>query len=227
MRNHGTDSYHETAVVLSLSVQFTFGQSNPTYLIIAADGQKFVMRKKPPGKLISTMSHRVEREYQIIRALEGTDIPVPKAYALCMDDSIIGTPFYIMEFLDGRIFEDQTMPGIPAEERGALWRNAIKILARFHSIDPQKVGLESYGKAGKFYNRQIRTWETICAIQEKVVDVRTRQPVGRLPYLNECLQVFRNQRLQPKDRLSLIHGDFCLDNLVFHKTEPRVIGILE
>lgn len=185
------------------------------------------MRKKPPGKLISSMSHRVEREYQILRALEDTDLPVPKTYALCTDTSVIGTPFYIMQFLDGRVFEDQTMPGVPSEERDALWRDAIKTLAKFHSIDPREVGLERYGKAGGFYNRQLQTWETICSKQAKVMDVTTGAPLGKLPYLDECLQTFKNQRMQPKDRISLVHGDFRIDNLVFHKTEPRVIGILE
>lgn len=185
------------------------------------------MRKKPPGKLISKMSHRVEREYQILRALESTDIPVPKTYSLCMDDSVIGTPFYIMEFLDGRIFEDQTMPGVAPEERAALWREAIRTLAKFHSVDPREVGLERYGKAGGFYNRQIQTWETICAMQEKVVDVTTNRPIGKLPFFEQCVQSFKNERSQPKDRMSLVHGDFRIDNLVFHPTEPRVIGVLE
>lgn len=185
------------------------------------------MRKKPPGKLISRMSHRVEREYQILRALEDTEIPVPKTYALCTDSSIIGTPFYVMEFLDGRVFEDQTMPGVSAEDREALWSDAIKTLAKFHSIDPQEIGLERYGKTGGYYNRQIQTWEAICAMQQKVVDSTTRKPLGKLPYVDECLQMFKNQRVQPKDRMSLVHGDFRIDNLVFHKTEPRVIGILE
>lgn len=97
--------------------QFGFGQSNPTYQLTAANGQKFVMRKKPPGKLVSKTAHQVDREYRVIHALEKTDVPVPKAYALCEDDSVIGSAFYIMEFLDGRIIEDSTMPGVSAEDR--------------------------------------------------------------------------------------------------------------
>jgi acyl-CoA dehydrogenase len=207
--------------------KFTFGQSNPTYQLIAADGQKYVMRKKPPGKLISKMSHRVEREYEILSALADTEIPVPKTYALCMDDTVIGTPFYIMEFLDGRVFEDQTLPGVTPEERDALYRDAIRTLAKFHCVDPMSVGLERFGRVGGFYNRQIQTWEAICSMQEKVVDVTTNEPVGRLPFFEECLQFFKDERSQPKDRVSLVHGDFRIDNLVFHKTEPRVIGVLE
>jgi aminoglycoside phosphotransferase (APT) family kinase protein len=101
--------------------QFGYGQSNPTYQLTDRTGNKFVMRKKPPGKLLSKTAHQVEREYRIIHSLENTDVPVPKAYCLCEDSSVVGTPFYIMEFLDGRIFEDPAFPGVPAEERTALY----------------------------------------------------------------------------------------------------------
>ena len=103
------------------SSQFGFGQSNPTYQLTAANGQKFVMRKKPPGKLVSKTAHQVDREYRVIHALAKTDVPVPKAYALCVDDSVIGSAFYIMEFLDGRIIEDSTMPGVSAEDRKEMY----------------------------------------------------------------------------------------------------------
>ena len=185
------------------------------------------MRKKPPGKLVSKTAHKVEREYRILHALEHTDVAVPKTYALCEDDSVIGTPFYIMEFLDGRIFEDFLMPGLSAEERNALWKEAVYTLARFHAVDPKKVGLEKFGKASGFYNRQINTWNTICQSQEKVADIETGEPVGRLPHFEEIMRFFKNEKLQPKDRTALVHGDYKIDNLVFHKTEPRVIGILE
>lgn len=209
------------------SRQFGFGQSNPTYQLTAADGQRFVMRKKPPGKLLSKTAHKVEREYRIMHALEGTDVAVPKTYALCEDESVIGTPFYVMEFLDGRIFEDFTMPGVSAQEREALWREAVETLARFHAVDRKEVGLEGFGRAGGFYGRQIKTWTTICASQAKVVDVETGEAVGKLPHFDETVRFFKNERLQPKDRATLVHGDYKIDNLVFHKTEPRVIGILE
>ncbi|KAI5466264.1 kinase-like domain-containing protein [Mariannaea sp. PMI_226] len=207
--------------------QFGFGQSNPTYQITAADGQRFVMRKKPPGKLISKTAHKVEREHRIMHALEKTDVAVPKMYCLCEDDSIIGTPFYIMEFLDGRIFEDFTMPDVSVAEREAMWRDAVKTLARFHAVDYKKVGLERFGKPSGFYNRQVDTWFTICGKQEQAVDVETKEPVGKLPYFDETVRFFKNERLQPKDRATLVHGDYKIDNLVFHKTEPRVIGILD
>lgn len=102
-------------------MQFSFGQSNPTYQLTAADKKRYVLRKKPPGKLLSKTAHKVEREYKIIHSLGQTDVPVPKAYCLCEDDAVIGTPFYIMEFLDGRMFTDPAMPGVSAEERNALY----------------------------------------------------------------------------------------------------------
>ena len=185
------------------------------------------MRKKPPGKLISKTAHKVEREYRVMHALGGTGVAVPKTYCLCEDESIIGTPFYIMEFLDGRIIEDFTMPDVTPEERTQMWKDATQTLARLHAVDYRKVGLESFGKSVGFYNRQIQTWTTICASQEKVVDVETKEPVGKLPHFEESVRFFMNEKAQPKDRATLVHGDYKIDNLVFHKTEPRVIGILE
>ncbi|RDA87336.1 hypothetical protein CP532_2613 [Ophiocordyceps camponoti-leonardi (nom. inval.)] len=207
--------------------QFGFGQSNPTYLITDADGQRFVVRKKPPGKLLSQTAHKVEREYRIMRALDATDVPVPKTYCLCEEASIIGTPFYVMEFIDGRILEDFAMPGVGADERTRMWRAATETLARLHAVDFVKVGLADFGRHAGFYGRQLRTWSTICAKQEAVTDVETGEPVGRLPHQDDMIRFFSDEKLRPRDRATLVHGDFKIDNLVFHKTEPRVIGILD
>lgn len=185
------------------------------------------MRKKPPGKLLSKTAHAVEREYRIMHALEGSDVAVPKTYCLCEDDSVIGTPFYIMEFLDGRIIEDFTMPGVSAEDRTAMWRDAIHTLAKFHAVDFKKVGLGNFGRTTGFYNRQIATWSTIATSQSKVVDVDSKEVVGQISHFDDSIRFFKNEKLQPKDRATLVHGDYKIDNLVFHKTEPRVIGILE
>lgn len=185
------------------------------------------MRKKPPGKLVSKTAHKVEREYRVLHALEHTDVAVPKTYCLCEDDSIIGTPFYIMEFLDGRIIEDFSIPDVTPEERNQMWRAAVETLARFHAVDYRKIGLEKFGKPSGFYDRQVQTWSTICEAQEAVEDVETGEKVGRLPHFEELIRYFTDKRLQPKDRTTLVHGDYKIDNLVFHKTEPRVIGILE
>ncbi|KAL2159302.1 hypothetical protein VTH06DRAFT_2737 [Thermothelomyces fergusii] len=207
--------------------QFGFGQSNPTYQLTAADGARYVLRKKPPGPLVSKTAHRIEREYQIIHALEKTDVPVPKAYCLCEDESIIGTPFYIMEFLDGRIFEDPVIPSVLPDHRRAIWADAVRTLAKLHRIDPRSVGLENFGKHTGFYTRQVKTWRAVCDAQAAIRDVETREAVGQLPHFDELMEFFADERQQPADRGTLIHGDFKIDNLVFHKTEPRVIGILD
>ncbi|PHH69712.1 hypothetical protein CDD80_6553 [Ophiocordyceps camponoti-rufipedis] len=207
--------------------QFGFGQSNPTYLVTGADGRRLVLRKKPPGKLVSQTAHKVEREYRIMRALEATAVAVPKTYGLCEDASVIGTPFYMMDYLDGRIFEDFAMPDVGADERTRLWRAATETLARLHAVDFHRVGLADFGRHSGFYGRQVKTWSTICASQEAVVDVETGDPVGRLPHQDELVRFFGDERLRPRDRATLVHGDFKIDNIVFHKTEARVIGILE
>ncbi|QUC17785.1 uncharacterized protein UV8b_02026 [Ustilaginoidea virens] len=207
--------------------QFGFGQSNPTYLITAADSSKFVMRKKPPGRLVSRTAHKVEREYRVLHALRNTNVAVPRTFSLCCDDSGIGTPFYIMEFLDGRIIQDFTLPEATPEERTAMWRAAVETLARLHAVDYREAGLETFGKPGGFYGRQVRTWSTICLAQEAVEDVETGEQVGRLPHFEELVGFFAREQRQPTDRTTLVHGDYKIDNLVFHKTEPRVIGILD
>jgi aminoglycoside phosphotransferase (APT) family kinase protein len=185
------------------------------------------MRKKPPGKLLSKTAHRVDREYRILHALEKTDVAAPKTYILCEDDSIIGTPFYVMSYLDGRIFEDPAIPGVSPEERTAMWHDAIRQLARFHRVSPASVGMGSFGKPTGFYNRQIALFKSLCLAQASAKDIETQQPVGQIPHFDETIKFFSQRRTQPRDRGTFIHGDFKIDNVVFHKTEPRVIGILE
>ncbi|KAI1192670.1 phosphotransferase enzyme family protein [Nemania serpens] len=207
--------------------QFGFGQSNPTYQLTSADGRRYVMRKKPPGKLLSKSAHKVEREYRVIAALGPTSVPVPRAYCLCEDDAVVGTPFYVMEFLDGRIFEDLSIPGVPAAERTRLWRAAVETLAGLHGVDFRGLGLASYGRSDGFYDRQLATWRQICAAQARAVDVDTREPVGQIPHFDDILRFFADGALQPRDRGTLVHGDYKLDNMVFHRTEARVIGLLD
>jgi len=207
--------------------QFGYGQSNPTYQLTDKTGQKYVMRKKPPGKLLSATAHKVEREYRIIHALEKTDVPVPKAYCLCEDSSIVGTPFYIMSFLDGRIFEDPALPGVSSEHRNAMWKDAIETLAKFHRVDPASVNLSTFGKPSGFYNRQLTTFNTIQNAQASAKDKNTGVPVGKIPHFDDMVKFFGDPKTQPKDRSSFVHGDYKIDNMVFHKTEPRVIGILD
>ena len=186
-----------------------------------------MLRKKPPGRLVSKTAHKVEREYRIITALAATDVPVPKTYCLCEDSSVIGTPFYIMSYLDGRIFEDPVIPNALPDQRRAIWADAVRVLARLHRVDPRAIGLEDFGRRSGFYSRQVATWRTICNAQADVRDVETREPVGPLPHFDAMMEFFADESQQPVDRATLIHGDFKIDNIVFHKTEPRVIGILE
>ncbi|KAF2465268.1 APH-domain-containing protein [Lindgomyces ingoldianus] len=207
--------------------QFGFGQSNPTYLLTSPNSSKFVMRKKPPGKLVSKTAHKVEREYQIIRALQSTNVPVPKVYCLCEDESVIGSPFYIMEFLDGRIFTEPYFPGVSELERRDMWHDAIRTLAKLHKLVPKEIGLERYGKPNGFYNRQIKTFKALGEAQSKTKDTETGEEVGEVPRMDELVAFFSDPKSQPKDRGTPIHGDYKIDNLVYHKTEPRVIGILD
>lgn len=132
-----------------------------------------------------------------------------------------------MSFLDGRIIEDPAIPGVSPEERRALWSEAIRTLAKLHRVDPKAVGLETFGKPSGFYNRQLQTWKTICEAQAATKDVDTGVAVGPLPRFDDMMAFFADVSRQPKDRGTIIHGDYKIDNLVFHKTEPRVIGILE
>ncbi|KZF25894.1 APH-domain-containing protein [Xylona heveae TC161] len=221
-------SNHVPEIAIPVKIkQFGFGQSNPTYQLTDRTGMRYVLRKKPPGKLLSRTAHRVDREYRIIDALQGTDVPVPRAYCLCEDDSVIGTPFYVMSFLDGRIFEDPTFPGVSPAERYEMWHDAIRTLAKLHRIDPASIGLESYGKASGFYNRQLQTFNTISNSQAQTEDIDTKKPVGKIPHFDDMQAFFRDPKMQPRDRGTLIHGDYKIDNLVYHKTKPIVIGILD
>lgn len=132
-----------------------------------------------------------------------------------------------MEFLDGRIFEDPAIPGVSEKDRTEMWRSAITTLAKFHRVKPSSVGLETYGKHSGFYNRQLMTFATISTVQSEVKDKDTGKPVGKIPHFDDMVAFFENQDTQPKDRGTLVHGDYKIDNVVFHKTEPRVIGILD
>jgi len=224
---------HVSAVSLPVTIsQFSFGQSNPTYLLTDSTKQRYVLRKKPPGKLLSRTAHRVEREYRIMLALGSmdTDVPVPKMYCLCNDESVLGTPWYLMEYLDGRIFEDAVMPSVEPGERAAMWQDAIQTLAKFHAFNPAALGLDDFGHKGDFYDRQLVTWKKICDVQANTRDVETGVPVGPLPHMEELVHFFGQKHAgskRPLDLSTLVHGDFKIDNLVFHRSEPRVIGIIE
>lgn len=186
-----------------------------------------MLRKKPPGELLSKTAHRVDREYRVIHALEQTDVAVPKTYCLCQDESVIGTDFYIMEFLDGRMIQNPSFPGVSAEDREEMWKDAIRTLGKLHRVRPKDVGLETFGKPTGFYNRQIKTFETLGKSQAAAKDKESGEEVGLFPHFHDFVQFFSQGNSQPQDRGVLVHGDYKIDNLVFHKTEPKVIGILD
>ncbi|KAG0300006.1 hypothetical protein BGZ98_009566 [Dissophora globulifera] len=205
--------------------QFKLGQSNPTYLLTDANDMRYVLRKKPAGTLLSSTAHAVEREYKILKALgEKSNVPVPKVYTLCEDSSVIGTPFYVMEFLQGRIFSDITLTKLPFEERRLCWLSAVDTLAKLHKVDYKAVGLENYGKSSGFYRRQISSLSKVAAAQAAAKDKEGNE-VGPIPGMDEVTAWFK--KCEVKDSTSIVHGDFKIDNLVFHPTEPRVIGILD
>ncbi|KAI0161695.1 phosphotransferase enzyme family protein [Hypoxylon sp. FL1284] len=220
--------------------QFGFGQSNPTYQLTAADGSRYVLRKKPAGKLLSQSAHKVEREHRVLAALTRLNsassaadrVPVPRPHCLCEDAGVLGTPFYVMDFVRGRIFEDAAMPGAgsPAERR-ALWRAAVGALAALHRVDPDAAaaGLSSFGKReNDFYGRQLATWRAICAAQARAVDAETGVPVGPVPHADDLFAFFGDAALRPRPRAALVHGDYKIDNVVFASdAPPRVAGILD
>ena len=206
--------------------QFAGGQSNPTYKLTSKTGTKFVLRKKPPGKIVSSASHQVEREYKAMHALRSSIVPVPNVFCLCEDDSVIGTPFYIMEFLEGRIFKEAYIPGVSAIDRNEMWRQAIYTLAKLHSVDPIAVGF-SMGKPSGYYDRQLTTIESLSSAYTSTLDADTGKPVGHLPHIAEMLSFFKDKAAHPQHRSSIVHGDFKIDNLVFHPTLPKIIGVLD
>ena len=195
--------------------QFQGGQSNPTFTI---DGKKsrYVLRKKPPGKLLPS-AHLVEREYRIMKALSQTDVPVPKLHHLCEDPAIVGTAFFIMDFLEGRIIDDTSLPGdFSAAERIAIFDSMNKALAALHTVDFKKIGLEDYGKPENYIGRQIDRWT-------KQFEAAKTDPIPAMDSLIEWLP----QNRPHKDEVSIAHGDFRMGNLVLHPTKPEVVAVLD
>ncbi|EXB50800.1 Acyl-CoA dehydrogenase family member 10 [Morus notabilis] len=210
--------------------QFGHGQSNPTYLLEAGSGsrsstKRYVLRKKPPGKLLDS-AHAVEREFKVLQALGAhTQVPVPKVFCLCTDSSVIGTPFYIMEYLEGRIFIDPRLPSVAPERRREIYRAVAKVLASLHCVDVDAIGLGKYGRRRDNYcKRQIERWA-----RQYIASTGEGKPESN-PKMFQLIDWLR-QNIPPEDSsvaaTGLVHGDFRIDNLVFHPVEDRVIGILD
>jgi aminoglycoside phosphotransferase (APT) family kinase protein len=198
---------------LSVS-QFKGGQSNPTYLL-DADSGRYVLRRKPPGKLLKS-AHAVDREFRIISALYATGFPVPRPLVLCEDDEIIGTTFFVMEFVEGRIFWDLDLPGLEPAERSAIYDNVNETIARLHNLDYAAIGLEDFGKPGNYFARQISRWSG----QYRASETAT---VEAMDALIEWLP----ENIPEDDSASIVHGDYRLDNMIIHPTEPKVIAVLD
>ncbi|KRT68694.1 MAG: aminoglycoside phosphotransferase [Candidatus Rokubacteria bacterium CSP1-6] len=194
--------------------QFLGGQSCPTYHI-AAGGKEYVVRRKPPGKLLPS-AHAVDREYRVITALGGTDVPVPRTYALCEDPLVIGTPFYVMDYVHGRVLVDPMLPDLPPAERAAIYEDMIDVLARLHRVDWQAVGLAEFGRPGNYYARQIHRWAQQYRASET-------EKIEAMESLVEWLPA----HIPPDDLTTLVHGDYRLGNTIIHPTEPRILAVLD
>ncbi len=194
--------------------QFKGGQSNPTYKL-ETPGKTYVLRRKPPGDLLPS-AHAVDREHRVMKALGETGFPVPAMRGLCEDESVIGTAFYVMDFVEGRIFWDPYLADLPAEERRAIYDASNETLARLHSVDHEALGLGDYGKPGNYFQRQIGRWTK----QYKAAETQTIEAMDRLiEWLPE--------NAPEQQRVSIVHGDYRLDNMIFHPVEPRVIAVLD
>lgn len=192
----------------------TGGQSNPTFKVTAGQ-QSYVLRTKPAGALVAS-AHAIDREHRVMSALQGSGVPVPRMLAYCEDEGLIGTPFYLMEFLDGRVWMDQSLPGMEPTERRAIYREMNRVIAALHNVNYEAVGLGSYGKPGNYFERQIQRWSRQCRASTLPVSDAMQRLMDWLP-----------AHVPPGDETTLVHGDFRLDNLVFHATEPRIIGVLD
>jgi aminoglycoside phosphotransferase (APT) family kinase protein len=190
------------------------GQSNPTFLVDAGK-RRYVLRSKPPGALLPS-AHAVDREFRVLRALAGSAVPVPKALAYCDDPAVLGSSFYLMEFVEGRILTDQTLPGLSPGERRAHYAEMARVMAALHAVDWRACGLAEFGKEGRYVGRQIERWTRQYRSSETRRIAAMERLVDWLP-----------AHLPVQASTSLVHGDFRLDNLIFHATEPRIVAVLD
>jgi aminoglycoside phosphotransferase (APT) family kinase protein len=194
--------------------QFAGGQSNPTFLVQSAN-HRYVLRRKPPGKLLPS-AHAVDREYRVIVALANTEVPVAKAFALCEDPTVIGTEFYVMAYVEGRVFWDAALPEVAATQRRAIYDEMTRVIAALHTVDYAAAGLGDYGKPGRYIERQVARWtQQYRASQTETIDAMER--------LIEWLP----KHIPADEETGIVHGDFRLDNVIFHPHEPRILAVLD
>jgi len=194
--------------------EFKGGQSNPTYRLTSPSGA-LVMRRKPPGVLLPS-AHAVDREYRIISALNQVDFPVPRAHVLCQDETVVGTAFYIMECVEGRVMWDSLLPGQERDERRAIYDSMNEVLVRLHTIDFAALGLEDFGRPGNYFARQIGRWSKQYRASE----------TERIPEVDRLME-WLPDNIPDDDSISIVHGDYKLDNMITHPNEPRIIAVLD
>jgi aminoglycoside phosphotransferase (APT) family kinase protein len=209
--DHHVEGYHGPG---RLS-KFAFGQSNPTFRLESRNGKVFVLRRKPLGLLLPK-AHAVEREYRVLAALAGTEVPVPRVFALCEEPGVFDTSFYVMEMVQGRIFYDQRLPGLTRTERADIFDAMNRAVAQLHAVIPSQVGLTGYGKEDGFLPRQVTLWTKQYRAAE----------ADRIEAM-ENLIAWLPQNLPPETDTRIFHGDLRLDNMVFHPTESKVIALLD
>ena len=199
---------------------FKGGQSNPTYKLVTP-ARSYVMRAKPgPVAKLLPSAHAIEREFRVMRALAGTDVPVPHMYALCEDESIIGRAFYIMEFKQGRVLWDQGLPGMANPQRTAIYDEMNRVIAALHTVDVQQHGLSDYGKSGNYFERQIGRWS-------KQYQASITQPIEEMDLLMDWLPAHMPDSARDERKRSIVHGDYRMDNLMFAPEEDRVVAVLD
>ena len=195
--------------------QFEGGQSNPTYRLTASGGSRFVLRRKPPGKLLPS-AHAVDREFAITRALHATSFPVARPHLLCEDERVIGTPFFVTDYVEGRVFWEQSLPELSKEVRAPIWHEMCRLIATLHKTDYRTIGLETFGKPGNYCERQIARWSKQYRASET-------ERIQAMDNLIEWLP----RRVPPQTSDSIVHGDFRLDNMIFHPTKPEILAVLD
>lgn len=201
-------------------LQFKGGQSNPTYLL-RTPGASYVMRSKPgPVSRLLPSAHAIEREFRVMQALESTAVPVARMLLLCEDEAVIGRAFYLMEYVQGRVLWDQALPGMDVRQRGAHYDEMNRVIANLHQLQPQALGLSDYGKPGNYFERQIARWSRQYAAS-------MTEPIAEMDRLMEWLPTHMPEGARDEREVSIVHGDFRLDNLIFHPTEPRVLAVLD
>lgn len=195
--------------------QFQGGMSNPTFMLTDGAGERYVLRKKPPGKLLPS-AHAVDREYRVISALWETDVPVAKAYVLCEDESVIGKAFYVMEHVEGRVIRDFALPGMSALDRRAHYEAMGDVLARLHSVDFRAVGLESYGRAGGYCARQVKRWSSQYEAS-KTDDV---------PEMDKLIRWLAD-RMPETETTTIVHGDYRMENAIYHPERSEILAVID